>query len=60
MENSFVVNNNGEITLQLPEFEELNYLHTDSIQRLESPSEEKSIYSALVLATRDYIQKKLF
>jgi len=58
--NSFVVNENGEITLQLPEFEELNCLHTSSIQLMGSPSEEKSIYSALVLATRDYIQKNSF
>ena len=58
--NSFVVNKNGEVTLQLPEFEEFSCLHTNSIQKLESPSEEKSIYSALVLATRDYIQKNSF
>ena len=58
--NSFVVNENGEITLQLPEFEELNCLHTSSIQLMGSPSEEKSIYSALVLATRDYIHKNSF
>ena len=58
--NSFVVNENGEITLQLPEFEELNCLHTSSIQLMGSPSKEKSIYSALVLATRDYINKNSF
>ena len=57
---SFVVNQNGEVTLQLPEFEELCCLHNSSIVSNEITSNEASIYSALVLATRDYIKKNSF
>ena len=58
--NSFVINNLGELTLQLPAFEEACSQH-NSITHLPSAlSEEASIYSALVLATRDYIQKNSF
>jgi len=58
--NSFVIDNRGELALQLPAFKELSSLH-NSIDYLPSTlSEEESIYSALVLATRDYIQKNSF
>ena len=57
---SFVVDHNGDVTLQLPEFEELCCIHTNSIDSKDIISNEASIYSALVLATRDYIKKNSF
>jgi len=58
--NSFVINNLGELTLQLPAFKELSSLHNSADFLPSTLSEEESIYSALVLATRDYIQKNSF
>ncbi len=58
--NSFVINNLGELTLQLPAFKELSSLHNSNDYLPSTLSEEESIYSALVLATRDYIQKNSF
>jgi len=58
--NSFVISNLGELTLQLPAFKELSSLHNSNDYLPSTLSEEESIYSALVLATRDYIQKNSF
>jgi len=58
--NSFVVNNKGDLTLQLPAFEELCLTHTDSSFLNSQLSDEATIYSAVVLATRDYIHKNSF
>ncbi len=59
--NSFVLDSKGSLVKQLPEFRELSCLHSeDSLQSTEPITLEKSIYSALVLATRDYIQKNSF
>lgn len=58
--NSFVINNLGELTLQLPAFKEMSVLHNSTNYLSSVLSEEESIYSALVLATRDYIQKNSF
>jgi NAD+ synthase (glutamine-hydrolysing) len=58
--NSFVISNLGELTLQLPAFEEECALHNSAAYLPSILSEEASIYSALVLATRDYIQKNSF
>ena len=57
---SFVVNNLGEVTLQLPAFKEMSILHNSSISVIKELCEEEVIYSALVLATKDYIQKNSF
>ncbi len=58
--NSFVVDNKGELTLQFPAFEELCLIHSE-LRPLENIlSDESTIYSAIVLATRDYIQKNSF
>jgi len=58
--NSFVLDSKGTLVQQLPEFKEYSCLHTDSMQNFDTVMLEKSIYSALVLATRDYIQKNSF
>ena len=58
--NSFVVNNNGDVSLQLPAFVALTASHTDTSYLPTLPSDESSIYSAIVLATKDYIQKNTF
>jgi len=58
--NSFVLDSKGTLVQQLPEFNEYSCLHTDSMQNFDTVMLEKSIYSALVLATRDYIQKNSF
>jgi len=58
--NSFVLDSKGTLVQQLPEFKEYSCLHTDSMQNFNSVKLEDSIYSALVLATRDYIQKNSF
>ena len=58
--NSFVLDSDGTLVQQLPEFKEYSCLHTDSMHILEPVMLEDSIYSALVLATRDYIQKNSF
>ena len=58
--NSFVLDSDGTLVQQLPEFKEYSCLHTDSMQIFDPVMLEDSIYSALVLATRDYIQKNSF
>jgi len=58
--NSFVLDSNGTLVHQLPEFKEYSCLHTDFMQNFDPVMLEESIYSALVLATRDYIQKNSF
>ena len=58
--NSFVVNNIGEVSLQLPAFKELCVTHIDKMSSPAPDSDESSIYSAIVLATKDYIQKNSF
>ena len=58
--NSFVISSLGELTLQLPAFKEMSLLHNSANYLPSVLSEEESIYSALVLATRDYIQKNSF
>ena len=58
--NSFVLDSEGTIVQQLPEFREFFCLHTEPMQNFEPIILEESIYSALVLATRDYIQKNSF
>ena len=58
--NSFVINNQGQLNLEMPAFQEICSLHTNSSLSHESLSEEASIYSAIVLATRDYIKKNSF
>ena len=58
--NSFIVNNQGEVSLQLPAFKELCASHIDTTFTPSLASHESSIYSAIVLATKDYIQKNTF
>ena len=58
--NSFIVNNQGDVSLQLPAFKELSVAHIDTTFILSLSSNESSIYSAIVLATKDYIQKNTF
>ena len=58
--NSFLVNDNGEVSLQLPAFEEICSLHNVLQPRSNLLSDEATIYSAIVLATRDYIKKNSF
>ena len=58
--NSFIVNNQGDVSLQLPAFKELSVAHIDTTFTPSLPSNESLIYSAIVLATKDYIQKNTF
>ena len=58
--NSFIVNNQGDVSLQLPAFKELSVAHIDTTFTPSLSSNESSIYSAIVLATKDYIQKNTF
>ena len=58
--NSFIVNNQGDVSLQLPAFKELSVTHTDTTFTPSLASNESLIYSAIVLATKDYIQKNTF
>ena len=58
--NSFVVNRMGDVSLQLPAFEEVGASHTDNTFIPSVVSNEASVYSAIVLATRDYIKKNAF
>ena len=58
--NSFVTDSEGTLIQQLPEFKEYFCLHTESLKNFQPVMLEESIYSALVLATRDYIQKNSF
>ena len=58
--NSFIVNNQGDVSLQLPAFKELSVAHIDTTFTPSLVSDESLIYSAIVLATKDYIQKNTF
>ena len=58
--NSFIVNNQGDVSLQLPAFKELSIPHIDTTFTPSLASNESLIYSAIVLATKDYIQKNTF
>ena len=58
--NSFIVNNQGDVSLQLPAFKELCASHIDTTFTPSLASHESLIYSAIVLATKDYIQKNTF
>ncbi|MDA8755962.1 NAD+ synthase, partial [Candidatus Pseudothioglobus singularis] len=58
--NSFIVNNQGDVSLQLPAFKELSVSHIDTTFTPSLVSNESLIYSAIVLATKDYIQKNIF
>ena len=58
--NSFIVNNQGDVSLQLPAFKELCASHIDKTFTPSLASNESLIYSAIVLATKDYIQKNTF
>ena len=58
--NSFIVNNQGDVSLQLPAFKELSVAHIDTTFTPSLVSNESLIYSAIVLATKDYIQKNTF
>ncbi len=58
--NSFVVNKKGDVSLQLPAFKECTTSHIDTTIHQSKASDESSIYSAIVLATKDYIQKNSF
>ena len=58
--NSFVMNDQGQITLEMPAFEEISMAHNDSSLVPKEYSDEATIYSAIVLATRDYIKKNSF
>ena len=58
--NSFIVNNQGDVSLQLPAFKELSVSHIDTTFTPSLASNESLIYSAIVLATKDYIQKNNF
>ncbi|MDC1065004.1 NAD+ synthase [Candidatus Pseudothioglobus singularis] len=58
--NSFIVNNQGDVSLQLPAFKELSVSHVDTTFTPSLVSNESLIYSAIVLATKDYIQKNTF
>ncbi|MDC0964313.1 NAD+ synthase, partial [Candidatus Pseudothioglobus singularis] len=58
--NSFIVNNQGDVSLQLPAFKELSVAHVDTTFIPSLVSNESLIYSAIVLATKDYIQKNTF
>ena len=58
--NSFMVNNQGDVSLQLPAFKELCVAHIDTSFTPSLASNESLIYSAIVLATKDYIQKNNF
>ena len=58
--NSFIVNNQGDVSLQLPAIKELCASHIDTTFTPSLASDESLIYSAIVLATKDYIQKNTF
>ena len=58
--NSFIVYNQGDVSLQLPAFKELSVSHIDTTFTPSLVSNESLIYSAIVLATKDYIQKNTF
>ncbi len=54
---SFVMNNKGALTHQLPFFQTLTHsLNTPLMENNQAPI-EKTIYDALVLATQDYVKK---
>ena len=57
---SFVLDSNGSVTQQLPIFCEYTCLHNTPNLFYDSNSKENTIYSALVLATKDYVYKNDF
>ena len=57
---SFVLDANGSVVNQLPSFEEYSCHHNIPNLIVETESTENAIYSALVLATKDYVQKNNF
>ncbi len=56
---SFVLDANGSVVNQLPSFEEYSCHHNIPNLIVETESTENAIYSALVLATKDYVQKNI-
>ncbi|CAB5495637.1 NAD+ synthase [Bathymodiolus thermophilus thioautotrophic gill symbiont] len=54
---SFVMNNKGEITHQLPFFQAITHSLNTPIMTQNTETTEETIYNALVLATKDYIEK---
>ena len=58
--NSFAVDKQGELIFEMPAFEEISMSYSDSSLKPVFTTDESSIYSALVLATRDYINKNSF
>ena len=58
--NSFAVDKQGELIFEMPAFEEISMSYSDSSLKPVVTTDESSIYSALVLATRDYINKNSF
>ena len=58
--NSFVIDNQGELIFEMPAFKEVSLSYNDPSLKPLLTSDESSIYSALVLATRDYITKNSF
>jgi len=57
---SFVLDANGSVVNQLPSFKEYSCHHNIPNLIVETESTENAIYSALVLATRDYVHKNNF
>lgn len=54
---SFAMNNKGEVTHQLPFFQTTTQVLDTPIIASSTESIEKTIYDALVLATKDYVEK---
>lgn len=58
---SFVLNEKGETTLQMPFFDEaLAYSNDENTQEFRQPEPHEKIYRALVTGTRDYVRKNGF
>lgn len=64
--NSMVIDNNGKCIFHAPQFEEglfnvaIDLEQQNEIYDISYPSEEESIYSALVLGVTDYVRKNNF
>ncbi|MDC9714475.1 MAG: NAD+ synthase [Gammaproteobacteria bacterium] len=54
---SFAMNNKGEITHQLPFFRAITHSLNMPMMKRSTEIVEKTIYDALVLATKDYVEK---
>ena len=54
---SFVMDASGAVTQQLPFFSELSHCIGTPIEQSSTPPIEQTIYEALVLATKDYVEK---